>query len=39
MDIAALITAFAVAVVPIAPTEPTLVGLGALAVVHVRRSC
>ncbi|MBU3067138.1 VTT domain-containing protein [Nocardia sp. NEAU-G5] len=36
MDIAALITAFVVAVLPIAPTEPTLVGLGALAaVLHV----
>lgn len=36
MDIAALIAAFVVAVLPIAPTEPTLVGLGALAaVLHV----
>ena len=36
MDIAALITAFVVAALPIAPTEPTLVGLGALAaVLHV----
>ncbi|MFI5783260.1 DedA family protein [Nocardia sp. NPDC051570] len=36
MDLAALITAFVVAILPVAPTEPTLVGLGALAsVMHV----